>query len=127
LLVLLVVKCPLQCCFADRCGPQSAAEPCACCAHHNVADADAESPPRVPERSDACPCSDCFCTGAITSASTDAQLGMDDATQLLWSFVVVADAVRLSIPLGQLSANTFFLPLISSGHRVRAALSSWQI
>lgn len=127
LLVFLVVQCPFQCYFADCCSAQSAMEVCDCCHESDMEESDGESSPLLPDQSDECPCGDCFCKGAITIVSTDASSGLDDSAIFSWGVLKALDAPRLKVQLGQLSANTFFLPLIASGHRVRAALSSWQI
>ena len=127
LLIALVFQCPYQCYFAGCRGFQSSEEVCGCCSHDKSDDVDSHSNPLLPEPSDQCPCGDCFCKGAITIVPTNMTAEVNDSAIAPWDFLAAAIPKCISAQPGQLSANTFFLPLIASGHRVRAALSSWQI
>lgn len=131
-LAFLVVQCPFQCWVGDRCCSRASVETCSCGNPDEFDGSDLDGPrddsdPSAPKSSDQCPCGDCFCNGAITTSSVDPPSVMETDVRLQFSFMDVASAACKSCRCGQLPANSLFLPLLASGHCVRAALSSWQI
>lgn len=126
LLALLVVQCPYLCRFAHRCCSGPAVEVGSCCSCCDAANTDSETDPSVPDSPQPGSCGDCFCNGAIAFAP-DTTTHVDDDANVVGGFAIVAIAPQVEGRTGQLDANSLFLPLIASGHRVRAALSSWQI
>jgi hypothetical protein len=128
LLAFLVVQCPFQCFFTSCAGSSgSSVDTCSCCDREKVDDLDGPAAPSSPSQSDEKPCGDCFCEGALAFSSTDSVFPLADEASLVGRFLAVAATRDSSGQTGQLVANSLFLPLIASGHRVRAALSSWQI
>jgi hypothetical protein len=128
LLSALVVLCPFQCIFLGRCtvGLTTKSHHCNCCGSEHRAD-NGKDCPDAPATPDQCPCRDCFCGGAVIEHALD--LSVLQSPDLVIDFVHSAIALATgiaTIDCAQVNSSSFLLPVINSGHSVRAALSCWR-
>jgi hypothetical protein len=86
-----------------------------------------ENHPVTPTVPNQCPCGDCFCAGAVIEQAID--LSLLQSPDFLIGFVHSTIALSKGdamIGSAQVNSSSFLLPVINSGHSVRAALSCWR-